>query len=98
MPMHTRSRIARLCSTADAHYQCGEYALAAPAYRVALALAEESGAARPLELSSLLNNLGVVCKYLCAFEEAETAYRRSLSLAESVLDPNDPQIATLNHN
>src|SRR5262245_52510965 len=96
--MNTKVDIARLARSADARYQRGDYQRAAAEYHQAVTLAQTCDAITPLELSSLLNSLGIVCKYLGAYDEAEASYRRSLAIAEQVLGPDDAWFASLYHN
>jgi len=96
--MNARDQVAQLSCSADTRYRRGDYQAAASDYSAALALAERADAGGPLELSSLLNNLGVVCKYLGAFDEAERVYLRALALTEKTLGPDHPDVATLYHN
>src|SRR5690242_14435518 len=93
--MTSRTRIAHLARSAGARYRCGDYQGAAADFREAL---KQLAAITPLDVISLLNGLGVVCKYLGAFDEAADWDRRALAIARRVLEAADPWFATLYHN
>jgi Flp pilus assembly protein TadD len=50
------------------------------------------------EFASLLSHLGVVLKYLGAFEDAETEYREALALIEQARELDHPDVAPVCHN
>src|SRR5690348_2301059 len=93
--MRRTTRIAHLSTSAGIRYRSGDYQGAAADYREALRYPDTLP---PMDHLSLLNDLGVVCKCLGAFDEAEGAYRRALDIAEHFLNPDDPRMATLYHN
>jgi tetratricopeptide (TPR) repeat protein len=49
-------------------------------------------------VSGALNNLAVLYKYTAHFAEAGSLYQRALSIAESELGPDHPEVATIYHN
>src|SRR4051794_15704946 len=93
-----RAQIAHWCSSADLHYQRGEYQKAGFLFGAALEKAEQEGIVHPQELSALLNSLGRVYKYTGRFEDADALYHRALALVEQSLGPDHPEAATLCHN
>src|ERR1041385_7887057 len=87
-----------LTRRADLLRSKGRYSEAESCYRQALDLAEKIHGPEHLEVEIVLNNLGVVYKYLARFADARRVYQRSLAIMERVLGPDHPDLATLYHN
>ncbi|MDG6109994.1 tetratricopeptide repeat protein [Dactylosporangium aurantiacum] len=76
----------------------GDYARAAATAREAVnALERARGPAATVMMAVLLNELGMYCKYLGRFDEAQRAYERSLGLLEQ-LPGRDADVASGLHN
>ena len=78
----------------------GRYPAAASALQRALRLATKARPSDPFLLAALLNDFGVVCKYLGRFALANRMYERALGLILSSGDSLDQReaLATLYHN
>ena len=74
-------------------YQQGRTKDAERAFLAALKEAERFGPADP-RLATSLNNLGVLYKTQGKYEEAESFYKRSLSIDEKALGAEHPDVAT----
>jgi tetratricopeptide (TPR) repeat protein len=59
---------------------------------------EEAALHRPRDLATILNNLGMACKYAGLYEEGEAAYLRALDLLGQMPVPPMLELATLHHN
>ena len=76
----------------------GDYAGADGCLREALAVAEATLGAEDPEVVTVLNGLGVLCKYAGRFEEGAGFYERAVRIAERISTPDDMLLATLIHN
>jgi tetratricopeptide (TPR) repeat protein len=66
--------------------------------RRTLVAAERAFGPRHPEVASVLNELGMLCKYTARFSEAGRLYQRALAITEHAFGPNDPRVAALYHN
>src|SRR5262249_22732441 len=81
------------------HYRTrGKYSVSAALLREALSLAEATFGPSHLEVGKILNNLGVIHKYLARFDEAESLYRRAFDIFVESLGPDHSDVATIYHN
>src|SRR5437762_11344774 len=87
-----------LSRRAETYRSKGRYGEAEAFYLRALAIAEQAFGPDHLEVATVLNNLGVVYKYLACFAEASRFYQRSLAITKRVLGQDHPEVATLYHN
>jgi tetratricopeptide (TPR) repeat protein len=76
----------------------GRYQAAATAYRAALRLAQRCREFDPILLATLLNDFGVLCKFMGRFVLAERMYRRALRLFPTKNEDCKQSLATLYHN
>lgn len=72
--------------------------LAAAQGRLARVVEAAEALPDPEELIAALNALGIVGKYAARFDDAEAAYGRALTLAESAPEPDRAVLAGLFHN
>ncbi|MBG0566065.1 tetratricopeptide repeat protein [Actinoplanes aureus] len=74
----------------------GRYAAAGEVYEAALAIAAPEYA--EVELASIWNEIGILCKFAGRFDDAEVYYRRALTVLSDAYGPDDPRLAGLFHN
>ena len=91
----TKALIRWLSRTAEVCRSTGQYGEAEPLYRKALVAAETTFGPNHLETAGVLNDLGVLYKYMGRFTEAGQFYRKALEIMEQVLEPNHTALATL---
>ena len=77
--------IKTLIAYASVQIRMGNYRQAEGVYRAVLKIDPENVHAR--------RGLGIALQYLAKYDEAEEIYRRLLKRSQSVLDPNDPEVA-----
>src|SRR5262245_41351878 len=94
----SRTAVWRLTNCADTCRSRGRYAEAERLFLQALALAETVLGRDDLEVSTILNNLGVLYKYMGRFDEGARMYRRAFEIMQASLSPNHPEMATIYHN
>jgi hypothetical protein len=90
-------RIHRSVERAERLRGGGEYRRAERLYRKTLAAGERAFGRDAVEVAVLLNNLGVVCKYLGRFREAGRHYRRALGILERRRVTNPADLTSLYH-
>lgn len=80
------------------HRSRGEFALAEPLLRAAVAAAEQAEPCDALALAAALNSLGLLCKDVAQYDEARALYDRALALLQGApaTDPRD--VAAVYHN
>jgi tetratricopeptide (TPR) repeat protein len=76
----------------------GRYKQSENVYRKALRLAERTLGPTHLDVSTVLNDLGVLFKYAGRFTEAGQIYQRALAITEQRLGSGHPDVATVYHN
>jgi tetratricopeptide (TPR) repeat protein len=92
-----RARIRILGTLGNIHRARGDYRLAAPVLRRALAVARESGR-NTWHAATAMNNLGILYKYTGDFARAEALYREALQITLRECGANHPDVAGLYHN
>ena len=90
-----RARARSLSQLAEFHSAQGRYGDAERLLREALAITEMRFGPEGLEVATILNNLGVNCKYAGRFDEGERVYEPALAIAEKSLGPNHTDAATI---
>lgn len=91
---------ARILNWVDAAERCraaGDFRKARHFYQKALESGERAFGCESAEVATLLNNLGVVCKYLGRYREAGRHYRRALRILAK-LGASPTTLASLYHN
>jgi len=78
----------------------GNYSAATAVFRGAVRLASSVDASDPLLLASVLNDFGVLCKYMGRFAEAKRMYLRAMMLVARGDEGSNHEefVATLYHN
>jgi tetratricopeptide (TPR) repeat protein len=97
-PRNAARRAGVLHSQALRLVSLGRYRAAATAYRRALRLAESCYRSAPLVLPTILNDFGVLCKFMGRFAFAERMYHRALKLLSREAPGDKESLATLYHN
>jgi tetratricopeptide (TPR) repeat protein len=94
------AKIQVLHSQASRLAAVGKYSAAATVFRKALRLTDKRRDLSPIPLAALLNDYGVVCKYVGQFGEASRNYRRALKLIDGAggVRNHGDFAATLYHN
>ncbi|MFT3927789.1 MAG: tetratricopeptide repeat protein [Myxococcales bacterium] len=83
---------------ADLERRQARYRRAKSRLQRALLFAERALGPRDPTVAALHNELGVVCKYMGAFNEAGTAYRRALAILKPQVDEHDLRLGGIYHN
>lgn len=97
-PNHDRGSAVALHFRARRLASRGRYRAALWAYRAALRAAERHQVLDPVLLAGLLNDFGVLCKFMGRFAAGERMYRRALRLLSKESSNNKQSVATLYHN
>jgi tetratricopeptide (TPR) repeat protein len=94
----TRTDLLARLTAARERREAGDYSGAADLLRVAIADAEAGLGPAAVELSALLNELGIVGKYSGGFVEAEIVYRRALAIEDRAGRSAGANAASILHN
>ena len=76
----------------------GDYATAETLLREAAVLQEASLGPLDPDLANTLNNLGIVCEMNDHPADAERCFRRAVTIATTVLEPNHPCVVMSRQN
>lgn len=85
-------------TAAEAAAEAGDFPAAEQRLREAATLQEARLGSLHPDLANTLNNLAIVCEKVDKSDEAERHYRRAFSIANSVLPPDHPFVATSRTN
>jgi tetratricopeptide (TPR) repeat protein len=91
-------RVRSLSGVAATLRKQGRYEASEKIYRRALSLAERELGREHLDVSIVLNDIGVLLKYAGKFTEAGQVYQRALAITERQLGSRHPEVATIYHN
>src|SRR5262245_12809743 len=83
---------------AGAQCEQGRYRQAHALYLRARELTERTFGRQSVEAAAVLNDLGVLYKFMGRFAEAGRLYRRALAILQKAIGSDNPALATLYHN